>query len=54
MLLAIPVSLFAQIGGGSLVGSVTDPTGGVIAGAKVTATNLDTNERRETSTNGDG
>lgn len=45
---------FAQIGGGSIVGSVTDPTGAAVVGAKVTAVETKTNDRRETVTNNDG
>src|SRR5215470_3654813 len=41
----------AQIGGGSIVGSVTDPTGASVPGAKVTAVAVQTNERRDTSSN---
>ncbi len=59
--LLAPVSLFllaaaaaAQIGGGSLVGNVTDPTGAAVAGARVTATNLDTGVSRQTATNETG
>ena len=45
---------WAQIGGGSIVGSVVDSSDAVIAGAKITATNLATNVAEETSTNGTG
>src|SRR5262245_36234663 len=41
----------AQIGGGSIVGSVTDPTGASVAGAKITAVAVETNERRDTTSN---
>ena len=36
---------------GTIVGTVTDPTGAVIPGAKVTAVNLGTNEKRVFTTN---
>src|SRR5690242_462028 len=51
-LLAAPV--LAQSDRGSVTGSVTDPSGAVIPNAKVTATNLDTGEVRETTTSGEG
>ena len=44
----------AQIAGGSIVGTVLDQTGGVQAGAKVSATNLGTNEKSESVTNAEG
>ncbi len=44
----------AQIGGGSIVGSVTDPSGAFVAGAKVTATNTATNEPHDTVSNEEG
>lgn len=45
---------WAQIGGGSIVGSLLDSSGGVIVGAKVTATNVGTNEMSATVTNETG
>jgi len=45
---------WAQISGGSIVGSVLDSSGAAIVGAKVTATNLSTNEAQGTVTNGTG
>ncbi len=39
---------------GSIVGTVTDVTGGVLAGAKVSLTNTGTNEHRETITDSAG
>src|SRR5438445_6440514 len=36
---------------GAIVGTVTDATGAVIPGAKITATNIRTNEKREFTTN---
>jgi hypothetical protein len=51
-LAAAPV--FAQSDRGTITGNVTDPSGAVVPNAKVTATNLDTAEVRETTTNGEG
>src|SRR5215469_5033179 len=53
-LLLAAVSLAFSQGFGSLVGTVTDPTGAVIAGAKVTITNPATGQAREESTNAQG
>src|SRR5437868_12303212 len=39
---------------GSILGIVRDPTGAVIPGVSVTATNLDTNEARTTTSDGAG
>ena len=50
----LSVSLQGQIVGGSIVGVVMDPSGGVIAGARVEATNVGTNEKKETLTNAEG
>src|SRR4051812_49347950 len=36
---------------GSILGTVSDPTGSVVMGARVTATNVDTNVTREVLTN---
>src|SRR5579863_1511313 len=45
----------AQTGStGALTGTVTDPSGGVIAGAAVTATNIGTGQSRDTSTDSSG
>lgn len=46
--------LAAQIGGGSIVGMVTDPSGAPVAGVKVIAHNQDTNERPVATTNREG
>src|SRR5262249_30602138 len=43
-----------QIVSGSIVGTVTDASGGTIPGVKVTATNEETNLTRETLTNDSG
>jgi hypothetical protein len=45
---------WAQISGGSIVGSVLDSSGGAIIGAKVTATSVATNEVSRTVTNETG
>ncbi|MGH9428651.1 MAG: carboxypeptidase-like regulatory domain-containing protein, partial [Terriglobia bacterium] len=50
-ILALPSSLFAQLTRGYISGTVSDPSGAVIAGAKVTVTNKATNIQRESSTN---
>jgi len=47
-------TLKAQTITGSVNGTVTDPSGAVIANAKVTATNVDTGVATITTTNGDG
>ena len=47
-------SAFAQTDRGNITGTVTDPSGAVVSGAKVTATNLETNEVRETTTADEG
>src|SRR5689334_8695120 len=44
----------AQLGGGSITGSTLDPTGAVIAGAKVQAINTGANTTLETVTNQEG
>ncbi len=53
-MLAIPLlrePAAAQSIFGTIVGTVTDATGAVIPGAKVTAANIGTNEKREFTTN---
>lgn len=46
-LLLLTVSLaFAQSSGGSLTGTVTDPNGGVVAGAKIIAGGISGGQRR--------
>jgi hypothetical protein len=39
---------------GSITGSVTDATGAAVAGATVTATQIETNQSRKGTTNGSG
>ncbi len=54
-LLWTPRVLLAQaVSASPIKGTVTDTTGAVVPGAKVTATNTDTNISRETTTAGDG
>ena len=48
------VALYAQIGGGSIVGNVKDPSGSAIPNAQVDIQNQGTNERREVVTNAEG
>jgi hypothetical protein len=52
--LSLTLSALAQAPTGQITGSVTDPSGAIITGALVTATNVATNVRRETSSNEDG
>ena len=47
-------SAIAQSDRGSLTGRVTDPTGAAVSNAKVTATNLNSNETREVQTSDEG
>src|SRR5690348_16182118 len=48
------ISAQAQVDTGTIVGTVTDPSGAVISGAKVTLTNLGTNASLTTTTQADG
>jgi hypothetical protein len=54
LLLAWAAPALAQSDRGTITGTVTDPSGAVVPNAKVTATNLDTNETREAVTSGEG
>jgi outer membrane receptor protein involved in Fe transport len=54
LLLCCGIALEAQTITGSVNGTVTDPTGAVIANAKVTATNVDTGIDTPSTTNSDG
>jgi hypothetical protein len=47
-------SLHAQTITGSILGTVTDPSGAVVSGAKVNATNTSTGVVTTTTTNSDG
>src|SRR5258708_29773283 len=53
-LLLIPISLVAQTFRGTILGTVTDPQGAVVAGAKVTVHNVNTGLERSTQTSADG
>ena len=53
-LLLITTSAWAQSFRGSIRGTVTDPSGSVIAGAKVSAKNIGTGQQREATTGADG
>ena len=50
----MPAALPGQIVSGSIVGSVTDPSGGTIPGVKVVVTSQETNLTRSTITNDTG
>src|SRR5437868_12333517 len=47
-------TLFAQTFSGTILGTVTDPSGAVVSGAKVTAKNMATGLERTTQTSADG
>ena len=50
----MPTAAFAQAVYGSILGTVTDPQGAAVAGAKVTVTNQRKGTEDTTTTNGDG
>src|SRR5258707_10180458 len=52
--LLLPLCMLAQIGGGSIVGYVTDPSGAPIAGAKLTVRDLQTNAEQHAVANETG
>lgn len=54
LLFVAPGSATAQDATGRVIGTVTDPQGGVISGARVTVTNTATKVSRETLTNEEG
>jgi hypothetical protein len=54
LLLFVSASLIAQTFRGTILGTVTDPQGAVISGAKVTVHNVNTGFERTTQTSGDG
>jgi carboxypeptidase family protein len=53
-ILALPLLLCAQSFRGSIRGKVTDPSGSLVASAKITATNRNTGLVRNTTTNAEG
>jgi len=53
VLLAV-AGVSAQTFRGTILGTITDPSGAVVAGAKVTAKNTGTGLERSTETSGDG
>ena len=53
-LLLVSASLFAQTFRGTILGTVTDPQGAVVAGAEVTVHNVNTGLERTTRTSADG
>ena len=54
LLLLTPPILIGQYGTGTILGTVTDPTGAIISGATVTAKNIATNETRTFTTDAEG
>ncbi len=54
LMLLAAVSVSAQTFRGTILGTVTDPSGAVIAGAQVTVKNTGTGLQRSTTTSGDG
>src|SRR5579862_3610435 len=54
LLLFISASLIAQTFRGTILGTVTDPQGAVVAGAQVTVRNVNTGLERTTQTSADG
>jgi hypothetical protein len=54
LILLVAVNLSAQTFRGTILGTVTDPSGAVVAGAKVTVKNTGTGLERATETSSDG
>jgi hypothetical protein len=52
--LCAPVCVLAQNANGRIVGVITDPQGAVVPGAKISVTNIATNEKRQTISGPDG
>src|SRR5215831_17851966 len=51
---ALTCPVYAQIGGGSIVGVVKDPSGAAVAGVKIVAHHQETNEERTVTSNAEG
>src|SRR5262249_36502686 len=54
LLISLAGAIYAQIGGGSIVGIVTDESGAALANATVKASNVQTNVTNTTVTNAQG
>ena len=54
LLLAIPLAASAQVTTATIVGKVTDPSGAIVPGAEVTASNRETGLKRTTVSGDDG
>lgn len=54
LVLTISGSLWAQVSRGTILGTVTDESGGVVPNAKITVTNRETGLQREITTSGAG
>lgn len=54
LILGLQSISLAQEASGRIIGTITDPTGAVVAGAKVTVTNIATSVSRETVTDSEG
>ena len=55
LILALPLAIFSQQAAtATLTGSITDPHGALVPGAKITATQIATGFKRETVTNAEG
>jgi hypothetical protein len=54
IVLFLPVSIFAQVPTGTILGVVKDSSGAVIAGATITIRNVDTGDRRTATSADDG
>ena len=53
LILAASGVAWSQSVQGVITGTITDPTGAVVPGANITATNLDTSVQRTATTNGE-
>jgi hypothetical protein len=54
LLVASATSAFAQLDRGTISGTIKDPQGGVVPGVTITATNVQTQQTRDTVTDGSG